>query len=120
MEKLLDIRMTEEMERHDGIPGVLPREFTFFEDAAHKPEVRKAYDVMQRQYVLREQDRIEFAAAALELTRISEQLSANEAWQKYETPLVNLNDRMTPTYSESETSLEKCGVPKSRKRNPER
>ncbi len=120
MEKLLNIRMTEEMERHDGIPGVLPREFTFFTDAAHKPEVRKAYDTMQRQYVLREQDRIEFAAAALALDRISEQLSANEAWQKCKMPLVSLDDRAPATYSESKTGHEKRGMSKSRKRNPER
>ena len=120
MEKLLDIRMIEEMARHDGIPGVLPREFTFFEDAAHKPEVRKAYDTMQRQYVLREQDRIEFAVAALALDRISEQLSANEAWQKCELPLANPGGRAVPVYSESKTGHEKRGMSKSRKRNPER
>lgn len=120
MEKLLDIRMIEEMARHDGIPGILPREFTFFEDAAHKPEVRKAYDTMQRQYVLREQDRIEFAAASLALTRISEELSANEAWQKYEAPLVNPACRAVPAHNESKTDHEKRGMLKSQKHGSER
>ena len=78
-------------------------------------------DVLEKDYyVLREQDRIEFAAAALALDRISEQLSANEAWQKCKMPLVSLDDRAPATYSESKTGHEKRGMSKSRKRNPER
>ena len=120
MEKLLDIRMIEEIARRDGIPGVSPREFTFFEDAAHKPDVRKAYDTMQRQYVLREQDRIDFAAASLALTHIFEELSANEAWQKYELPSVNPACRAVPAHSESETGHEKRRMLKSQEHDPER
>ena len=34
MKQLLNIRMEEEKERHDGIPYVAPNQFRFFEDAA--------------------------------------------------------------------------------------
>ena len=30
--RILAIRMKEELDRLDGIPGVLPKEFTFFDD----------------------------------------------------------------------------------------
>lgn len=63
MEKLLLIRMTEEIERRDGIPGVIPREFTFFDDAADNSKVKAAYATMQRQYVFLDSDFIEYDVA---------------------------------------------------------
>ena len=63
MEKLLDIRMEEETGRLDGIPGVKPSEFSFFSSAAENEAVKKAYSVMQSQYVLRPMDRIEYDTA---------------------------------------------------------
>ena len=67
MEHLLDIRLEEEAGRLDGIPGVAPSEFTFFQSAKDNADVQRAYETMQNQYVLREQDRIAFSYATQEL-----------------------------------------------------
>ena len=80
MEYLLSIRLEEEHERLDGIPGVLPSEFTFFTQAESNQAVRAAYDVMQNQYVLRRQDMIQYEDAVLSLGRMQEQLLLNQAW----------------------------------------
>lgn len=84
IKKLLDIRIEEEAGRLDGIPGVMPREFTFFDAAAENDAVRKAYAIMQAQYVLRPEDRIEYDAAAEALRNIQDKLMENRAWMLYE------------------------------------
>lgn len=83
MKRLLDIRITEEKDRLDGIPGVLPSEFSFFVDAATNADVRKAYDVMQNQYVLRDSDRIDYDAAMDALASIKASLLNNPSWTDY-------------------------------------
>lgn len=80
MEHLLDIRMEEEAGRLDGIPGVTPKEFAFFQSASNNADVRKAYETMQNQYVLRDQDRIEFDVATKALLAIEQKLLQNPAW----------------------------------------
>lgn len=84
IKKLLDIRIEEEAGRLDGIPGVMPQEFTFFDAAAGNDEVRKAYAVMQAQYVLRPEDRIEYDAAMAALGEIRDRLMQSRAWTLYE------------------------------------
>lgn len=74
MKYLLDIRMNEEMERLVGIPGVKPKEFTFFDNVYHNTDVRKAYKVMHKQYVLRDDDEINFETAVGSLNFINEAL----------------------------------------------
>ena len=80
MEHLLDIRLEEESGRLDGIPGVAPSEFTFFQSAKDNTDVQRAYETMQNQYVLREQDRIAFSYATQELLLIEQKLLKNHAW----------------------------------------
>ena len=80
MKYLLDIRMSEEVERLDGIPGVTPKEFIFFDSAYHNVDVQKAYKIMQKQYVLREADKIDFETAAESLNFINKALQLNPAW----------------------------------------
>ena len=80
MEHLLDTHLEEEAGRLDGIPGVAPNEFTFFQTAASNAEVRKAYETMQNQYVLLEQYRIEFDTATKALLVIEQKLLQNPAW----------------------------------------
>lgn len=80
MEHLLKIRMEEELERLDGIPGVAPNEFSFFTQAGNNTDVRKAYDIMQNQYVLRTCDRIDFDTASSVLGHIQDKLLDNPAW----------------------------------------
>ena len=80
MEHLLDIRLEEESGRLDGIPGVAPSEFTFFQSAKDNADVQRAYETMQNQYVLREQDRIAFSYATQELLLIEQKLLKNPAW----------------------------------------
>ncbi len=83
MKQLLDIRMAEEQERLDGIPGIYPNAFEFFAKAANCTAVRTAYEIMQRQYVLRAQDRINYDTACASLARIQEKLLQNDAWKNY-------------------------------------
>lgn len=83
IKQLLDIRMEEEAGRLDGIPGVIPAEFRFFDLAESDDNVRKAYDTMQSQYVLRQEDRIEYAVAIDALHRIKQQLWKNLGWVQY-------------------------------------
>ena len=84
VKKLLDIRIEEEAGRLDGIPGVMPKDFDFFEAAAEDNAVRRAYTVMQTQYVLRPEDRIEYADAMVALGEIHNRLLNCKAWTMYE------------------------------------
>lgn len=85
VKRLLDIRIEEEFGRLDGIPAVMPQEFTFFETAGGNNEIRKAYAVMQAQYVLRHEDRIEYDSAMTALIEIRDRLMQNKAWRLYDT-----------------------------------
>ena len=78
MEYLLRIRMTEERDRQDGIPGIKPTEFLFFAEAAENTNVRRAYDIMQKQYVFRESDRIKYDCATKTLKEIDKDLENND------------------------------------------
>ena len=84
MKYLLDIRMAEEKMRLDGIPGVCPNEFAFFDEASENSAVRSAYEIMQRQYVLRANDRIPFDTAYGSLERMKNKLQQNSAWRECE------------------------------------
>lgn len=86
MSHLLDIRLEEEAGRLDGIPGVAPADFTFFQTSATDANVRRAYETMQSQYVLREQDRIEFEAAVKAVSAIEKNLLLNPAWVRRTVP----------------------------------
>lgn len=86
MERLLRIRMTEELERRDGIPGILPQDFRFFAEAAGNGKVKAAYETMQRQYVLRNSDRIEYDTAMKALMDIRAELEKNAAWLECRLP----------------------------------
>lgn len=83
---LLKIRLTEELERRDGIPGILPRNFLFFTEAENNSKVKSAYDIMQKQYVLRESDCIPYEAAMCALKKIKEELENNPSWMKCNIP----------------------------------
>ena len=82
LDSLLKIRIVEEQERLDGIPGVLPADFSFFDDASTSSEVKAAYDVMQRQYVFKDSDCIKYDDAMDALTEISARLRENVAWMR--------------------------------------
>lgn len=92
MEHLLDIRLEEESGRLDGIPGVAPSEFTFFQASSSNAEVRSAYETMQNQYVLREQDCIDFDDAVKALLMIEQKLLRNSAWMERKTPVTDKKD----------------------------
>ncbi|MCD8054688.1 MAG: nucleotidyl transferase AbiEii/AbiGii toxin family protein [Lachnospiraceae bacterium] len=80
---LLDIRMTEEKDRLDGVPGVLPKEFIIFSSVQKNEKIRQAYEIMQRQYVMRAADRISYDSAAISIKNIQSRLEQNTAWQCY-------------------------------------
>jgi hypothetical protein len=83
MTHLLDIRIEEESGRLDGIPGVKPQQFTFFDDIEANQAVRKAYETMQNQYILRLSDRIPFEKAVTAMKDIRGRLQASSAWSEY-------------------------------------
>jgi len=64
----------------DGIPDILPNQFMFFRDAGTNSDIRKAYEIMQNQYVFRLTDRIEFDNALKTIDRMRISLSKNKAW----------------------------------------
>ena len=114
MKKLLDIRIEEEAGRLDGISGVLPKEFTFFRDAAGDDAVRKAYAVMQTQYILRPEDRIEYDIAVSALCTIQEKLVNNRAWMQYKPSIRQMLRR------ESSAGSDSPALPKRKRTEPER
>lgn len=83
MEKLLLLRLIEELNRLDGIPGVLPVDFVFLKTTINNKNVQEAYETMQKQYVLREQDKITFDNANKSLVKIENNLFKNPAWSKF-------------------------------------
>lgn len=87
MKRLLQIRMEEEQERRDGIPDVIPLEFRFFTDTVNNTKVKTAYETMQRQYVLRDSDRIEYSIAMKALGDIRAELMKNNAWIECRLPV---------------------------------
>lgn len=74
LRKLVMIRLEEELKRLDGIPNVLPDEFLFLKDFIHKSMVKDAYNIMQKQYVLLDKDRISFADAEKAIGEIEAEL----------------------------------------------
>ncbi len=86
MKKLLDIRLEEETGRHDGIPYIEPNKFEFFILAENDKNIRTAYTIMQRQYVLREQDQIPYEKAITSLKNIYQKLLRNKAWCDAQAP----------------------------------
>ena len=80
MSQILNIRLKEESGRLDGIPGVAPHEFSFFTDIANNREVMNAYEIMQNQYVLRENDRISYSDAINSITEIYAALQKSPTW----------------------------------------
>lgn len=82
LDKILDIRIKEEMHRLDGVPGLTPEKFTFFDDIKDNKLIISAYEIMQRQYVLRECDRISYEDALKTLETIRQALKKNIAWNK--------------------------------------
>ncbi|MCR5073122.1 MAG: nucleotidyl transferase AbiEii/AbiGii toxin family protein [Clostridiales bacterium] len=87
MTHLLNIRMEEESGRLDGIPGVKPQQFIFFDHIEDNQTIRKAYETMQNQYVLRRTDRIAFEKAVSAVKDIHAHLQKSLAWSEYQVPL---------------------------------
>lgn len=80
LEKLLTIRLTEEQNRLDGIPGVLPKEFIFFDEACKNSHIKKAYATMQNQYVLFPEERISLENACEKMLILKNRLEKCAPW----------------------------------------
>lgn len=76
--RILAIRMREELDRMDGIPNVLPREFTFFDD--RRGSTKEGFERMQRLYVFDPRCRIGFDAAMDAMKGLEARLEKNRAW----------------------------------------
>ena len=72
--------LTEEQKRLDGIPGVLPKDFIFFDKACANTHITKAYATMQNQYVFIPDDRISLDEAQYQLHCLQDQLNQNQTW----------------------------------------
>lgn len=86
LKHLLNIRIDEEANRLDGIPGVKPQEFCFFRSIGVNTAVRRAYETMQNQYVLQPADRIPFSDAAAAIDEIYTHLQESPVWMEYRIP----------------------------------
>lgn len=84
--RLLSIRLTEEQKRLDGIPGVLPKDFIFFDEACKNPYIKKAYTTMQNQYVLAAKERIELDEAGVKMLELKNLLLKCTAWLDAQIP----------------------------------
>jgi len=80
MAKLLTIRLTEERNRLDGIPDIIPKNFIFFDKACDNALIKKAYMTMQNQYVLLEKDRIEMPAVTEKMAVLKKRLAKCQPW----------------------------------------
>ena len=80
MRYLLDVRLEEEKGRLDGIPNVRPIDFTFFDGIEHSRNVKTSFWNMQRQYVLREDDKMDYGDAVNAIKRIKRKLLGNPSW----------------------------------------
>lgn len=77
---LLKIRLEEELQRLDGIPNILPKDFLFLKKQTNKNLVNEAYNIMQNQYVLLEKDKIDFQKAEKAIIEIEESLKTKSIW----------------------------------------
>ena len=83
LKHLIDIRTEEERGRLDGIPGVNPSDFKFFDEAADNRMVRREYENMLAIYVFKPEDRTPFDSALEKLAEIHERLLENRSWTNY-------------------------------------
>ncbi len=82
MEQLLSIRLKEELNRLDGVPGVHPKDFIFFDKACNNPLIIKAYTIMQNQYVFIAKDRINIANASEKMIVLKSRLTKCRPWNE--------------------------------------
>lgn len=77
---LLQIRLEEEKSRLDGVGDTQPKDFVFHTQLKGNTKVAAAYEIMQKQYVFRECDRIPFETAISNMEYIFDRLAKNRAW----------------------------------------
>lgn len=77
--RILAIRMQEELDRMDGIPDVLPKEFTFFDD--RRTSTKDGFERMQRLYVFDPRFRIDFDTAMDTMKELESELGKTSAWR---------------------------------------
>ncbi len=89
LERLLSIRMVEELNRLDGIANVEPREFILFEHAVENSVVRRAYNRMLSQYVFAPENMIDYDSATSTVKQLGTSLFNNRAWLNCHAPNAN-------------------------------
>ena len=83
MKYLLDIRIKEEQNRLDGIPGVLPKDFIFFDNLMNNDAIKNAYTIMQSQYIFQDKDKKTYTEIINDLQAIKNKLYNNKTWTNY-------------------------------------
>ena len=104
LQNLLDIRVAEELERRDGIPGIYPNEFILFQCAEQDKKVESAYDVMQNQYVFKAEDRISYFDANKAVKAIGDKLTSEKAWIQYKPTSVDVKLKIAKIRNSEQTS----------------
>lgn len=95
MKYLLNIRLEEEKNRLDGVPGLLPKDFILFNSVKTNKNVRDAYEIMQKQYVFQISDRIPFDSAVSSLFLLYDLLSHNKSWDISQPERTSVRDLMS-------------------------
>lgn len=80
MGTLLQIRLEEEKARLDGVGNTKPKDFVFYTQLRNNTKVTDAYEIMQKQYVFRESERIPFKTVTSNMDYIFSMLEKNSAW----------------------------------------
>lgn len=89
----------------------MPQEFTFFETATCTEEVRKAYEVMQAQYVFLPEDKIKYDVTMEALREIREKLLKTRAWTQYKASMtLKLQMKEAATKQNREPAFPKTGI----------
>lgn len=83
MKKLLDIQMAEEQERHGGVGGVLPIEFTFFSKIQTTKNIHIGYNSMLERYVFDSKYKFPLKDIFASISRQEQALLKNSSWRNY-------------------------------------
>ena len=82
MAEMISIRFKEEQARLGGIPGVLPKDFDFFNQLEGNKTLAVEFEKMQRVYVLQDKYRVTTEDMIHKILKIHEELCRNPAWNE--------------------------------------
>ncbi len=103
LSKLLNIRMAEELQRRDGIPGRIPKDFVLFDNMLSNEALQRAYPKMISTYVFDNTYALPLNDVQESLQSIKEQLESNQAWLSAQIGSIeacqNCNQKLSRSFS---------------------